>query len=460
MTAPGREGAATVPEAADLPAVAVCAVHHGLPADVAGRYWLASAESERQMYRAMARAVIYPEIPAAPALGGALSRLAGELHRKALSIEADPFPGAQLGPAELGRASAYRDSAKRIRGLLGEHSGEPEPRPAPELADHDLMWEAFELIANASSFEPRAAKEWDRRRKAWVTAWHAWREAECPAPELARLRAQLAAARAVAEREASTRRELASGAMVAVAVLGAIEDAKPAPELAAAIRDLLGDWREYASAAAPDDDAREAASREAVDTCVIALAAVLSAHPQPEPQPAPIPGDLGFMDAAALAARYGEALQRIVDVVTDPDAVDKLARNALGLTRVGKPSQRGAAQAAPELADAMRESRGYREALQVIAGYAAGTATKQMIATTARRALDNLSRGAERPVPELLDETRKRARAARARWLDQAAMHERDAGRFGPEHAGEFSAKARVYRAVAGELAEIAGLSS
>lgn len=47
--------------------------------------------------------------------------------------------------------------------------------------------------------------------------------------------------------------------------------------------------------------------------------------------------------------------------------------------------------AMPELAAAMRESRGYREALQVIAGYAAGTATKQMIGTTARRALEGKS---------------------------------------------------------------------
>jgi hypothetical protein len=48
-------------------------------------------------------------------------------------------------------------------------------------------------------------------------------------------------------------------------------------------------------------------------------------------------------------------------------------------------------QPAPELAAAMAESRGYREALQVIAGYAAGTATKQMIGTTARHALDGKS---------------------------------------------------------------------
>jgi hypothetical protein len=45
-------------------------------------------------------------------------------------------------------------------------------------------------------------------------------------------------------------------------------------------------------------------------------------------------------------------------------------------------------QPAPELAAAMAESRRYRQALQVIAGYAAGTATKQQIAIAAKRALE------------------------------------------------------------------------
>jgi len=68
-------------------------------------------------------------------------------------------------------------------------------------------------------------------------------------------------------------------------------------------------------------------------------------------QPQPAPGDVGYLGSDALAKRYGDALQRIVDVVTDMDAVDKLARNALGLTRVGKPSSR--VKPAPEVAAAM-----------------------------------------------------------------------------------------------------------
>ncbi len=84
------------------------------------------------------------------------------------------------------------------------------------------------------------------------------------------------------------------------------------------------------------------------------------------------PGDLWEKIAqAAISAdsdrdRYYEALQCIVDVVTDPDAVDKLARNALGLTRVGKPSQRRNPQPAPELADAMREAERLDDAVALV----------------------------------------------------------------------------------------------
>lgn len=47
-----------------------------------------------------------------------LAGLAAELEKLALSIEADPFPGIQMGAADIGRALAYRDSAKRIRKAL------------------------------------------------------------------------------------------------------------------------------------------------------------------------------------------------------------------------------------------------------------------------------------------------------------------------------------------------------
>jgi hypothetical protein len=46
-----------------------------------------------------------------------------------------------------------------------------------------------------------------------------------------------------------------------------------------------------------------------------------------------------------------------------------------------------------------------RMALERIASYAAGTATKQMIGTTARRALDNSQSGAPQPAPELVHVT-------------------------------------------------------
>jgi len=57
---------------------------------------------------------------AAPGRADDFAALAAELHAKALSIEADPFPGVQLGAADIGRAMAYRDSAQRIRQLLDE----------------------------------------------------------------------------------------------------------------------------------------------------------------------------------------------------------------------------------------------------------------------------------------------------------------------------------------------------
>jgi len=87
-----------------------------------------------------------------------------------------------------------------------------------------------------------------------------------------------------------------------------------------------------------------------------ALKRPLSSRDGTAAQPQPAPGDVGYLGSDALARRYGEALQRIVDA--DPsDAVDKLARNALGLTRVPRPKP----QPARELAAAMAETRHYRE---------------------------------------------------------------------------------------------------
>jgi len=118
-------------------------------------------------------------------------------------------------------------------------------------------------------------------------------------------------------------------------------------------------------------------------------------------QPQTAPGDVGYLGSDALAKRYGDALQRIVDVVTDMDAVDKLARNALGLTRVGKPSSRvkpapEVAAAAPPLGTAWRllnetraERDGYRDALQQVAKHTDSEhAQLRIVARIAKRALE------------------------------------------------------------------------
>jgi hypothetical protein len=91
---------------------------------------------------------------------------------------------------------------------------------APPHAAATLLFEAFELIANAVPFEPNSAEQWERRKREWVTAWHAYRdEQEQPAPELAALDLDQAA---------EVRKALEAVNVTRAAV---------APELAAAMRE-------------------------------------------------------------------------------------------------------------------------------------------------------------------------------------------------------------------------------
>lgn len=70
----------------------------------------------------MGEAAVAPELAAAMAESRRyrehIEALAGEWERKAATIDAKPFGNGQMGAADIGRAHAYRDCAKRLRKAL------------------------------------------------------------------------------------------------------------------------------------------------------------------------------------------------------------------------------------------------------------------------------------------------------------------------------------------------------
>jgi hypothetical protein len=166
-----------------------------------------------------------------------------------------------------------------------EDRARAQPQPAP---GRDLLREAFELIANASPFEPRAAKAWDQRRKEWVTAWHAWREAS-PEPQPAPGLTESA-------------------------------DVRDRMQALAAEFDDLGATERSIADRQDDEALRDGALVRAriFETCATRIQGAL--HAARQPQPATVDVDL-----------LGVAVQALREIAEDATAAKSIAGSALGI---------------------------------------------------------------------------------------------------------------------------------
>jgi hypothetical protein len=166
--------------------------------------------------------------------------------------------------------------------------------------------------------------------------------------------------------------------------------------LRAELETQVRSWLHNAEDAYGDDDSA-AAAKDAFGQCAAELSVILEDHPEPKPAPElaqlrellrlnrQLVVTLWRISGQQEAAGHPEGAYATGCAATMVEALWPVCNEQCTDTTHHQ------AQPAPELAAALAGSRGYREALQVIAGYAAGTATKQMIGTTARRALDGKS---------------------------------------------------------------------
>jgi hypothetical protein len=78
---------------------------------------------------------------------------------------------------DAGIARIWRSASEGDRRFWADLA-EQEPQPAP---GGDLLFQAFELLANSAPFEPNDRAEWERYRADWISKWHAVRD-EKPQP--------------------------------------------------------------------------------------------------------------------------------------------------------------------------------------------------------------------------------------------------------------------------------------